>query len=1146
MYKALKADLPINHADQYLLKNIKVKKQSVTVQHYYGRYGIHGRQYSTNGMRNMSQDTLARVAGPNYVHLELGGGSCSLMLNLAIKNNVQISEISRLFNNRTREDIAASEGMDAKMFEDALTRSTKLGNYHYVTANRSVQFLDDFLSMATAIWTELIPLYPAEYDFAYTVATERKKFPRDVFADVMLQKAEAAWVQSLSKYCEEQKLTIGENMWNGLLVLKSPMITPLFLVNARAYIKSTTGLDGRVVDKPLVQTSKKEYDAPGKLLLFETDAIEGRKKNDLKKLTEAGIKIGIFSEMSKESLDAWAENIREQIGMNFDILLSAKDCYEPDIKYRYKNGLSQFEKCKSLQQHFKQHVLGNRIRIVDDNPQRFRAEERAMVLPEKFSYDRLLKDFNYTPRPFDDVPYLEEYREEEMFPYIRNGVEMRSINPIIFQDGVRCIAIASHMGSGKSKASLKMLKADQLQHPGEKRRYLFISARIQQAHTYMALLKKMGAKLYSDVEGSLASVDFLICQAESLCRLQGCKPFDIIIIDEERSVGAQFTVANTNKSNLTVNNKFLRLFMAQPQCKTLLMDAHLEVDGMVKDFMEEVFKPHEMRVYRYDHNPMKRSIIRYNGQFGGEMQIMGAVMEAINAKKRIICIFRSKKNMHKIIARMQQPPEKPGEYTAPKIQWFDGDTVGETMACFQKIDDFITDNNIDVLCWTSKVTVGSDIQVPIDSIFCFCDTKGGSSPRDVFQSMGRARNLVSGNIHVLLGIRDSMNDRVLTVDSAYREIIDNRYLRNDFISVLSTSGAGFVNGVLVWTPDPICKQYAYSMAEQNTGFNIGFEKLVRFSGLIEKRIIPSRPVTKDSMKEANEQANALELGKILSVLAQQREVPITKGDLAELHKKHIRQKDTDEELLMVKYLKPYFKYDEKFRPKLTPVDILCTIENASILNNAKAFRMKPERRNRQDALNLKYASYPEYVQNRVAMHDKLTEACNLAGFTGLTGTTSLSTMMANKEKILELTTQVAKIDKRRVQGAKDPSMALQRELKKVGYDFEADREQKNGVREKVYTIVDDCDLKVMGHGSIKLSRLLPHYNNGPISDDEIAIGEQMVIRAIEYLPGTSAEEDEAHYQECIRNYYRSLKDGEPNPPNEDGWEEEPVSKKQRI
>ena len=68
---------------------------------------------------------------------------------------------------------------------------------------------------------------------------------------------------------------------------------------------------------------------------------------------------------------------------------------------------------------------------------------------------------------------------------------------------------------------------------------------------------------------------------------------------------------------------------------------------------------------------------------------------------------------------------------------------------------------------------------------------------------------------------------------------------------MSTSGVGFINGVLEWTPDPICKQYAYSLAEQNAGFNISFEKLVRFSGLVEKRIMPSKPVTRESIKEAD-------------------------------------------------------------------------------------------------------------------------------------------------------------------------------------------------------------------------------------------------------------------------------------------------------
>ena len=45
--------------------------------------------------------------------------------------------------------------------------------------------------------------------------------------------------------------------------------------------------------------------------------------------------------------------------------------------------------------------------------------------------------------------------------------------------------------------------------------------------------------------------------------------------------------------------------------KVLLIDAHLEFDGMVEDFLD-VFKPHEMKVFRYDYNPMKRKLIHYS------------------------------------------------------------------------------------------------------------------------------------------------------------------------------------------------------------------------------------------------------------------------------------------------------------------------------------------------------------------------------------------------------------------------------------------------------------------------------------------------------------------------------------------------------
>ena len=69
---------------------------------------------------------------------------------------------------------------------------------------------------------------------------------------------------------------------------------------------------------------------------------------------------------------------------------------------------------------------------------------------------------------------------------------------------------ASHMGSGKSYASVELIKADRAAHPGKTRRILIISARVQQAHTLMAAMKKLGAKLYSDSE-NLSSANFVIC-----------------------------------------------------------------------------------------------------------------------------------------------------------------------------------------------------------------------------------------------------------------------------------------------------------------------------------------------------------------------------------------------------------------------------------------------------------------------------------------------------------------------------------------------------------------------------------------------------------------------------------------------------------
>ena len=160
------------------------------------------------------------------------------------------------------------------------------------------------------------------------------------------------------------------------------------------------------------------------------------------------------------------------------------------------------------------------------------------------------------------------------------------------------------MSSGKSHATTDLIEADRAAHPGKTRRIVVISARIQQAHTSMALYKEFGSKLYSDT----VNANFFICQYESQYRFYGSQKWDMVIVDEIRSVLNQGTSTKTNKQNLKMNNDCIRMFMKNAE-KTVLLDAHLEYDSMVKDFMEDLYKPSELLVCRYDQNPMKRTIV---------------------------------------------------------------------------------------------------------------------------------------------------------------------------------------------------------------------------------------------------------------------------------------------------------------------------------------------------------------------------------------------------------------------------------------------------------------------------------------------------------------------------------------------------------
>ena len=66
---------------------------------------------------------------------------------------------------------------------------------------------------------------------------------------------------------------------------------------------------------------------------------------------------------------------------------------------------------------------------------------------------------------------------------------------------------------------------------------------------------------FKNGETPLRDEAFMVCQVESLVRLQGCKKWDLVIIDE---ILSQCCSDHTNKANLGVNNMMFRTFMKMP------------------------------------------------------------------------------------------------------------------------------------------------------------------------------------------------------------------------------------------------------------------------------------------------------------------------------------------------------------------------------------------------------------------------------------------------------------------------------------------------------------------------------------------------------------------------------------------------------
>ena len=249
------------------------------------------------------------------------------------------------------------------------------------------------------------------------------------------------------------------------------------------------------------------------------------------------------------------------------------------------------------------------------------------------------------------------------------------------------------------------------------------------------------------------NADRLVIQYESLARLNGKKKFDLVILDEARSIMTNMCTVKTNPgSKLAYNSLMLRRFLQSARL-SIHTDANLEWDCAVPTFLQSIYEPHEIAVRHYNRVKMRRRLRAIPGQDDFLVALYKKMESVLNDEKSAPIALCCRTRTNAVMYRELLEKEYPGHRGVRKIriEMFTGKSDAHQIRAFEDIEKFMNTQKPDVVILTSAVTVGADVQVLFDSVFVdFQSSNGqGCSAQNILQMIGRFRNLTNWEVLVV-------------------------------------------------------------------------------------------------------------------------------------------------------------------------------------------------------------------------------------------------------------------------------------------------------------------------------------------------------------------------------------------------------------
>ena len=365
----------------------------------------------------------------------------------------------------------------------------------------------------------------------------------------------------------------------------------------------------------------------------------------------------------------------------------------------------------------------------------------------------------------------------------------------------KCISVIAGMNTGKTYRANEIIeKYDEIGIlSGKPFRILVITCRKSMASGLQFRFKDFD--LYTcDIESSR-----LIIEYESLHKTT--QLYDIVIIDEVRSVLSTTTIAVTNRKNLLLNMERLKMNMKYAT-KVLLMDADSDIDGCVDFFIQDNFET--VKEVRLEKPIMPREYILKQKQ-----QVITDIIDDFKGGNNIVISFGSKKELdavHKLLSDIEG--NQSGDSSESSIRTYTADSPHKNE--LNDVDKYW--GEYQVIMYTGCVTVALDFNCTIHRVYCFPNSTT-MTPREMIQSTGRPRDVETNEIIVATDKRLPVQNALppdYDMDYDYEQELSKIMERRNIFEMMDEIVNG--DGKIEWVPNHIAKIWAYNRAERTLKF----------------------------------------------------------------------------------------------------------------------------------------------------------------------------------------------------------------------------------------------------------------------------------------------------------------------------------------